>query len=248
FGMKESDTSKLDPEMENQWLNSVYEFENKFKDAKRITLYEFIGKPEFRSLENEKLSEGEIAIELERIYKIMEENSIRLDAICEYENKDELLYRFITEELFNEEIDDMRIDGMNHCFIYEEFHPNHKYDLTQDSENFLYNVFESQLEKDFYGVFISDSLKFSDQNYTKEEFIKLIRDFQNKGISFKFNSKEVKDVEFDLDKRIANVSGIINYTIYSKNFSGNFKFDFVLDDCGYWELSKIELPEDILNN
>ena len=42
FGMKESDTSKLDSEMENQWLKYIYEFENSYKDAKRISLYEFI--------------------------------------------------------------------------------------------------------------------------------------------------------------------------------------------------------------
>ena len=34
----------LPPEMENEFLNHIMAFENAWKDAKRITLYEFLGK------------------------------------------------------------------------------------------------------------------------------------------------------------------------------------------------------------
>ena len=38
-------------------------------------------------------------------------------------------YRFITEELFEHEMDDVHVKGMFTHFTYEEFHPNHDYDL-----------------------------------------------------------------------------------------------------------------------
>ena len=38
-GMQMEETSTLSPEIENQWLKSVYAFEQQYKDAKRIKLY-----------------------------------------------------------------------------------------------------------------------------------------------------------------------------------------------------------------
>ena len=71
-------------------------------------------------------------------------------------------------------------------------------------------------------------------------------DFQKSGKSYKLKSKEVKEVEFDLEKGIANLKGIISYTIDLKNLSGEFEFDFIFNDYGYWNICKIMLPEDIL--
>jgi len=47
------------------------------------------------------------------------------------------LYRFITEELFKEELDDIKIEGMTHHYIYEEFHPNHEHDIKNRCKEFL---------------------------------------------------------------------------------------------------------------
>ena len=246
FGMTGSDTSKLDFEIENKWLNSIYEFENCYKDSERITLYEFIGKPDFKSFENEKLSVAELSEELDRLLGIMAENRIRLDVMCDYENEEELIYRFITEELFAEEIDDIRIEGMDHFFIYEEFHTNHKYDLTNDSEFLLDNIFGKEWYVQFSAACLACDIEYDSKNYSSEAFGKLVMDFQKSGKSYKLKSKEVKEVEFDLEKGIANLKGIISYTIDLKNLSGEFVFDFIFNDYGYWNICKIMLPEDIL--
>jgi len=41
-----------------------------------------------------------------------------------------VIYKFITEELFDHEMDDIMLPGFVHHFIYEEFHPNHEYDYA----------------------------------------------------------------------------------------------------------------------
>jgi hypothetical protein len=246
FGMKESDSSRLDAEMENQWLNYIYDFENTCKNAGRITIYEFIGKPEFRSLGNEKLSVSETEAELDRILDVMAENGIMLDVLCDYENEEELIYKFITEEFFPYEIDNIRIEGMNHCFTYEEFHANHKYDLTNDSEFLLDNIFGKEWYVQFSAACLACDIEYDSKNYSSEAFGKLVMDFQKSGKSYKLKSKEVKEVEFDLEKGIANLKGIISYTIDLKNLSGEFEFDFIFNDYGYWNICKIVLPEDIL--
>ncbi|HMQ70816.1 MAG TPA: hypothetical protein PKC58_17705, partial [Ignavibacteria bacterium] len=242
FGMKESDTSKLDPEMENQWLNYIYEFENSYKDAKRISVYEYIGKPEFRSPEKEKLSQSEMSAELDRIQNIMAEKGIRLDVICKYENEEELIYKFITEELFSMEVDDMRIEGMNQHFIYEEFHPNHKYDLTNVSEDLISNIFNNKWKTEFHGLYISKEVEFAGRKITADDFGKLVYNFQDAFTQRKLHSKYVKEVEFDPEKCIADVTGFITFELDSDIIPGEFKFHFELSDYGCWIMSRIELP------
>lgn len=245
FGMKGSDTSKLDSEIENQWLNYIYDFENTCKNAGRITIYEFIGKPEFKSLSANQLTPEEIKTELERILEVMNENFIILDVLSDYENEEELIYKFITEEFFPYEIDNIRIEGMNHCFIYEEFHTNHKYDLTNDSEFLLDNIFDSGWNSQFSGIFLADVIEYENKTYSKEDFEKLILGFQNSGKSYELISKEVKEVEFDLEKKVAIVSGDLRYKLGLEHITGEFKFDCIFNEFGYWNITKIILPDEI---
>jgi hypothetical protein len=60
---------------------------------------------------------------------------------CVAEVTMEGLYSFITTELINEEVDDVRIEGMNQCFIYEDFHPNNEYDARNGAMNFVSDLF-----------------------------------------------------------------------------------------------------------
>lgn len=45
FGMKDM-KSDLPDELENEWLNYIYDFEKLHKDAKEISVYERLGNPE----------------------------------------------------------------------------------------------------------------------------------------------------------------------------------------------------------
>lgn len=87
--------SVLNPEQENQWLKSVYEFENLLIEAKDITLHELIGRPPLKrwyTLKPEKVQR-----ELQKILGLLEKNGITLQRLRDY---DEItFYRAITEEL-----------------------------------------------------------------------------------------------------------------------------------------------------
>lgn len=86
----------LPPEIEGMFLDSIYKFENAYRNIKKIKVYEKIGKPDFKNEGN--LSDDEIAVELKRIEVIMRENKLNLSVICDYENQNRLIYKFITEE------------------------------------------------------------------------------------------------------------------------------------------------------
>ena len=88
--------NNLPPEIESQFLDNIKAFENEFQSAKQIQLYDFLGKPNYRKLE--ELTDAEVSKELERIMKLMSNNQVSLDTICEVDDRE--LYRFITEELF----------------------------------------------------------------------------------------------------------------------------------------------------
>ena len=80
------------------------------------------------------------------------------------------LYRFITEELFLEEKDDMRVPGMMSSHIYLKFYPktmnmiqqaleNFELHLDKTSEHYLHYL-NSEAEKQQYNHFRKHSAEF----------------------------------------------------------------------------------------
>lgn len=168
------DANGLSPEVENQWLKQVYSFEQQYKEAKRISLYDYLGQPEFMkwdSLTPEKTSE-----ELKRIRSIMAANNVQVDCICPYD--DTVIYKFITEELFMHEMDDMRIPGMVCHFTYEEFHPNHDYDLRRQAGDFLNTIFERQWHEEFDQLALARKVTVSGKCHNRADISAVITTFQ----------------------------------------------------------------------
>lgn len=229
-----SENSELNPHIEAQFLDNIEQFEKAYDNCKRISVYDFIGKPEYRNTDD--IPDGEIYSELKKINNVMNEKGIYLDTLCEVD--DRVLYRFITEELFLHETDNIRVAGMSHNFIYEEFHPNHEYDIRSHSNDFI----ESYLDKesDFYTTFL-----------TKEaENDNTLKNFRDAFKSFSLNRFEIKSISFDEEN--ANVIFEINFTgtIEEKgetqNFSGEgslallYKYDF-------WCIQSVKFPSVSIN-
>ena len=225
----------LPPEIEGQFLDHIMAFEHVWKDAKQITLYEFLGNPAFRKVE--ELNEDEIHDELNRLFALMNENQVGLDTICEVSDKE--LYRFITEELFQQEMDDIHIPGMMSCFTYEEFHPNHAYDIERYSNEFI----KSYLNKteDYYLHEISTEA--STQNWH--------RDFRDAFSSFDLNKFEIINLCFDLDSAEAQVDFECDFRAFVDNsmdtlrFNGKGKLLFVYQ-WDFWYVNSVEFPK--INN
>ena len=139
FGARFSDEqSAIPPDVESQWLSYIEEFERQFENAKRITVREYLGFPMFSPLD--EIAGEEVSAALDGVLELLLQNDLIVDCLAEV--SDDELYRFITTELVNEEIDDMRIPGMRTVFIYEEFHPNDEYDAKSEAEGFLWDLFE----------------------------------------------------------------------------------------------------------
>lgn len=158
YGMNlDSYHSKLAPEEEAGWLNYIEEFERQFESAERVLLREFIDNPTITPLTN--IDTEDLEDMLNALLDLLASHNIAVDFIFD-DTDDEEAYRFITEELLDEEIDDIRIAGMVHHFIYEEFHPNDKENAKQFAEEFLYDLFSKDTEPEIEGHEITKDMFF----------------------------------------------------------------------------------------
>ena len=185
-GAKFGEFAKLPPEMESQWLDQISAFDHAFKNAKRIKMKQRLGNPELKLPSG--LSDEEITHELKKVVDLLHKNNIALDTICEVEEKE--IYRFIVEELLEEEVDDVSVAGWTTRFIYEEFHPNYEYDIKQSIEDFLRVLFNRQkkyLDMQLADEIISHNgskLSSAETIAKLENFIDAIEDAQLKQLNF----------------------------------------------------------------
>ena len=239
YGMTRSNTSALQPAMENQWLNHIFNLEQQYKDARRIKVYDFIGRPAFKKME--ELKSEEISNELDRMQSLMEEKGIALD--CSYEYEKGVIYRFVTEELFEHEIDDVSIEGVVTHFLYEEFHPNHDQDLPRYADEFIEILFRKKWDR-FDSHCFAGSIGFKGCEYDNAGIAGIIQAFQEAHDSFSVEQFEIQDVKFDLEKEHAEVEARIRYRSQgngNRYFEGTCKITFLFQ-WGYWYINGFRLP------
>lgn len=223
--------SNLPPEIEGQFLDYISDFENAFKNAKRITVYEKLGKPEFKPAKS--LSDYELTAALNVLIELMQTHNMGLDVLCDYEDEDRLVYTFITSELFLSEIDDINVAGMITHFIYEDFHQNHKYDLENATQDFL-KMFLNKKSKFFKEYHKEDATNHEELNNFRFLFKK-----------FKMNYFEITNLIFDENEAKVNfnidfwgkLKATDSKTFYSGVGSMTFKYEY-----GFWYVRMVELP------
>lgn len=143
FGGDSHSSGNLDPGLENEFLKQVTAFEHSYANAKRVKLFDRVGQPDFKSAG--EMGNEEIGLAFEEVTDLLGQNNIEVDFEGTYDNRTK--YAFITDELFDQEVDDFVIPGMTTHFSYEEFHPNHKLDIENRASEFLSGWFEKDLDE-----------------------------------------------------------------------------------------------------
>ena len=141
FGMLQDYTDpRLSPETQNEWLDYILEIERQFENAQRITVRERIGNPPIQPAEDIPL----VALEdtVETLLELLIDHGIVVDFMGEWDDLE--AYRFITEELLDEETDDIRIEGMISHFPAT----TPEYDVQMWVEDFVRDVFWQ--ERDYF--------------------------------------------------------------------------------------------------
>lgn len=250
FGMVFSSINKeLRPELEDEWLNHIEKFEEQWANQKTTTVWEFLGKPKYKLLQ--ELSNDAISSALNALLELMQIQGISLDTLSEVEDHE--LYRFITEELFNCEIDDMHIPGMQHCFIYEEFHPNARLEVEQAYDYFLTMTLAKtkNISGDGYDLLYIDTANYQSKHSKILKPAEVERQLKNFLDSFDFFSVEQHHIiEIDINSEKTNAllefeieyQGCFNHNTETVLYKGIGKFKLHPGEYGGWSIYNIDMP------
>jgi hypothetical protein len=241
-GMNMSESSELGPEMENEWLNNIYLFEQQHKNAKQVKVFEVIGCPAFKK--HDELNKEETSKELNRLLDLMAEKEIVLDILCQYD--DLVIYRFVTEELFEHEMDGIRIPGMVLHFIYEEFYPNHDYDLRRYATEFIETLLSGKWNSEFDTSTLASMVQFFGKDYDNDAISNIILAFQESYGSFKIEELEIENVNFNIERENATVQIQLTYSAQPPGGSnmihaGKSILGFIMQ-WDYWRINSFRLP------
>ncbi len=236
----------IPPEIENQFLKNVLAFEEAHINTEYTTVYERIGKPAYKPAS--ELTKEEMKEACAALLALMEEQHIALD-FCDGPYDDETVYRFITEEFFEHEVEKNPVDGMSSCFIYEEFHPNHKADIAKRAHEFLQNFFTGSFNE--HSIELADDIITPDgRQLTKEALLKKMHLFFDAYESFANDAWTTPMVDYkpqeEEGRGMGFAEGLCKYDALLDNkeilhFEGPYKI-YMGMQYGLWQVFYFVLP------
>lgn len=236
----------LPPEIENMFLKNVFAFEEAMQNEHLIKIYDHLGKPEFH-LEHE-LDNVAIGVALKKMSATLRANGIVLDILGTYD--DRIIYKFITEELFDHEVlMSSNVPGFSLHFIYEEFHPNHQYDLENRISEFFSDWFERKFDE--YSFELANSMLLDgDKIMTREELVKKMHIIFQSYTAFHDHSYSISDITHNINAElqtgIGYVEGDVKYYATLEDgkqilIGGKFKF-YLSFENSWWQIFNFQCP------
>ena len=234
----------LPPAMENMFLKNILAFHQSAENQKTIKIFDKISNPKIKKAGD--LTDEQITEELAALNLLLENNNIEVSYLYEYDNRKK--YVFLTEELFDVEIDDVTIEGMKNHFIYEEFHPNHEADIKKQAEVFINAWFNQTITTDNWEL--SDEFVLPERKtLSKQQVVDQIQNIFSLSCRFINGRYDIIDTSFQLmdnDRGMGYAEGALGYRVVLANgetevISGPFKLYFALE-YGYWQIIHLVFP------
>ncbi len=206
FGGNFTSIDEVPPEIEQQFLKQIISFHKKHEQSKMITVYNYIGRPAYNHAND--LNDKEVIRDLNKLLKLMSRKGVMLSVLSETPKRE--VYRFVTEELFKIEVEDIKLKGWVNQFIYEEFHPNVEYDVRSAVYYCLQSIFNKG--HTFFEDYFSDDLKDSIGLSTDTDELKeKIETFWAKFNNTKLEQYDVASSAIDKEAGVANVACNVSY-------------------------------------
>lgn len=173
----------------------------------------------------------------------MNQEGICLETIAEVPEPE--LYRFITEELFLEEVNDVYVEGLTSVFIYEEFYPNDRLDIEQTIHEFITRLFSKDF-RDYLSHHVADECRTMDGDLIPKMLA------VEKSLSFgnlfdQMTLDKLHDPKIDIEnEQQASAQFYIKYRTEAEGktteFEGPGQATFCKGDLGYWNIVSIKIP------
>lgn len=243
-GAKVESFQNIPEDIENMFLNQVLQFERSFDKMETQTVYQKIKKPPFK-LEQE-LDDKLITAAYNQLEKILFEHQIVVDYCTEYPVRQK--YKFLTEELFNTDVNVSPIPEMISHFIYEEFHPNHEYDIKNRTKEFIEGWFEMNIsDNDWY---LTEQLVAENgQVYERSDVIKSLNKIFESFTAIENTTYNIDDVSFQFSDDALGLGfaeGSVAYTCVLESgektrLEGPFKF-YLQCEHDWWQIFFFYFP------
>jgi hypothetical protein len=241
----EMGAASLPPEIENAFLKNVLAFERHQGDFKPQLVREILGNPSFEKSNN--LTPENFQKEYQRLTELLQDNSIEVDFVKDRE--DRFKYQFITEELFEHKMESRGLPGMTNHFIYEEFHPDHDYDIRERTNEFLDHWFKREFDNQSMELGHSFVLA-NGQMLSREEALAKIQTLFDCYTSFKNCKFVIFEVKHELyeetDSGMGHAEGAVKFEAVLENgesvfIEGQFKL-YLSYEYGWWSICYFVFP------
>lgn len=201
--------SSLPPQMERMFLEQIAAFHKHIAENPAIPLRQHLGNPDLRP------SGGMPRRELEQAWKelsrLLESKNVRVDFLGRYPTK--TMYDFILDELLDCEIETPIFENQYVCFIYEEFHPDHEYDLRKISKEFMAAFFQKRLRDVSWPLLLSDQLYVPDLDpMPLKDLYRLVDRFHGMFESITAFEVDLKQVQVEEEKPSKPDEVLLGYT------------------------------------
>jgi hypothetical protein len=231
--------SRLSPELENEWLDHVLEFERQFEQAERITVRQRIGDPPIQSLSDLPLhAVGEAVTAL---LDLLAAHGIAVDFLGDVDELE--AYRYLTQELLDQEMDDIRVEGMMTHFTYS----TPEYDVQMWVEDFVLDVFTHEKEYFLPGLAKQPLFNAQGEPITAAQFQQTIEAVWERLPPT--NRVTVKPTTVQVEGDEAKVCAVVAWNDTAQKSRGQVESYFRLQPSPYtgWDVVQTTLLDDLLS-
>lgn len=178
------------PELVGQWLDQVLQYEEEYPKGPKISVYEFIGRPELMpaaELDDEEYLEAQIDFLLD----LFEEHNILIDRPAHLTSKG--YYRFLLDDFLPSQTVNPSLKEMVHAFFYDQFRHDSPEFIRSHVEDCLLELL--YLDEPFQGIWLSRYCRTETEVISKAEAIERIaafRDQYHQLIPVSFQAEGVK--------------------------------------------------------
>jgi hypothetical protein len=235
----EGTDARLSPEIENEWLDHVLEFERQFEQAKHITVRERINNPHIQPLSDLPLCA--IGEAVTALLDLLAAHGIAVDFLGDVDESE--VYRYLTEELLDEEMDDIRIEGMTTHFTYS----TPEYDVQMWVENFVLDVFTHEKEYFLPGLDKQPLFNAQGESITAVQFQETIEAIWEHLPPT--NCVTIKPVMVQIEENEAQVRAVIAWNDTTQKSKGQVEAYFRLQPSPYtgWDVIQTSLLDALLS-
>lgn len=236
----------LPPDIENQFLKNMIQFEENYQNAEFITIGEKIGNPTFKLAK--EIAPEDLRKEIDNVLALLATHQIQVDFMYEPLDEPEV-YQFLTEEFLGKEIEKQTVEGAFCNFLYEEFKPNHREDLNALTHQFVLAWVTKNIE-DVQQHLAKDLMDDKGITYKESDIIKKVENFFTAFECFQNDGFNIDDISFKLDddeeSGFGHGEGALKFEAVLENgeiilYEGAYKIYFTYQ-FGYWYIFYFVMP------